>query len=101
MNRIISDYVAAMKAVAAARQKLEREHAASLLRVGYALLLQKERLPHGDWLPWVRKNMAGVSLRQVHYMLSAAQEWRKTGRDSEDFVGGHTWISLLRKHGIR
>jgi hypothetical protein len=97
LRSVLERYLATQEA----KRRFEREHVKNLLHVGFALGRQKERLGHGEWLPWLRENFSGVSLSQVHLMMRAAEAWETSGKDAAVFAGDCTWTELLRKHGLK
>ncbi len=109
--------------------RVEHENVVRRLCIGLALIVIKESLPHGKFLPWLKSGAKDIGYTQCTYMMRLAREWLDTARlkqpeiaalpnaefqldtkdaamrklvtSAEKFVGKLSWTELLQKHGIK
>lgn len=66
--------------------------AESIIAVGLALKRQKERLPHGMFLPWLEKEI-GISPKAAQRLMQRAERWAKN--DKLSFFDGRASAAVL------
>lgn len=67
-------------------RRLENESALRALLVGFALHQIKGSLKHGEFLPWVKKNLDSSGYRQANYYMRFASAFREAVEPAEKEV---------------
>lgn len=79
------------------RAKSEAQAAlAGALRAGTLLTEVKDQLPHGEWMPWLRKHLPGISHSTINRYIRVARRLRERGSP----VIGNTLVDAYRAAGI-
>lgn len=110
--------------------RVEHENVVRRLCIGLGLIIIKESLKHGEFLPWLKSRTAKeVGYTNCTFMMRLAREWidaskvarkeaaalpdnqfaldtqdaamRRLVANAEKFVGKLSWTELLQKHGIK